>query len=142
MFLRDEVLISSATDLAVAAECELALLTDMDERLGRSPRTVAPDAMLERTTSLGLEHEDRVLSGYLSRLAAAAAEAAGTEDYAFTSSAVPGFVSFAGQDWSTLDDLRAAHDRTVAALRDRARSEGRAGYSRLTKAQLIALLSA
>lgn len=118
MFLRDEVLISSATDLAVAAECELALLTDMDERLGRSPRTVAPDAMLERTSSLGLEHEDRVLSGYLSRLAAAAADAAGTEDYASTASAVPGYVSFVGQDWSTLDDLRAAHDRTVAALRD------------------------
>ena len=42
----------------------------------------------------------------------------GTEDYASTASAVPGYVSFAGQDWSTLDDLRAAHDRTVAALRD------------------------
>jgi len=118
VFLRDDVLISSATDLAVAAECELALLTDMDERLGRSPRTVTADAMLERTTGLGLEHEDRVLSGYLGRLAAAAARAEGTEDYAFTSSAVPGYVSFAGRDWSTLDDLREAHDRTVAALRD------------------------
>jgi hypothetical protein len=30
---------------------------------------------------------------------------------------------------------------TVAALRDRAREAGRTGYSRLTKAQLIALLS-
>ena len=88
MFLRDEVLISSATDLAVAAECELALLTDMDERLGRSPRTVAPDAMLERTTSLGLEHEDRVLSGYLEKLAAAA-DSVSTADHASTSSTVP-----------------------------------------------------
>lgn len=114
MFLRDEVLISSATDLAVAAECELALLTDMDERLGRSPRTVTADAMLERTTGLGLEHEDRVLSGYLERLAAAATS---TDDDA-PASAAPGYVSFAGQDWSTLDDLRDAHDRTVAALRD------------------------
>ena len=32
-------------------------------------------------------------------------------------------------------------DRTIAALRDRAREAGRTGYSRLTKAQLIALLS-
>ena len=111
MFLRDETLISSATDLAVAAECELALLTDMDERLGRSPRTVVPDAMLERTSVLGLEHEDRVLAGYLDQLAGATADGeAGTP-----SGAVPGYVSFAGQDWSTLDDLRAAHDRTAAA---------------------------
>ncbi|MBI9113525.1 TM0106 family RecB-like putative nuclease [Sanguibacter sp. YZGR15] len=74
----------------------------MDERLGRSPRTAEPDAMLERTSSLGLAHEDRVLAGYLERLGGDG----------------QGVVSFADEEWSTLDDLRAAHDRTVAALRD------------------------
>lgn len=55
-------LIWSATDLVRAAECPWATMHILDEKLGRLPRFRAPDdAMLERTSQLGDEHEAAVL---------------------------------------------------------------------------------
>lgn len=53
----------SPSDLRAASTCELALLTEMDVRLGRTPRgEVVEDPMLQRAAQLGEEHEQRVLA--------------------------------------------------------------------------------
>ena len=66
MFLLDEKVCCSASDLAAAATCEFALLRRLDARLGRVDATPAePDPMLERTARLGAAHERRVLDEYV-----------------------------------------------------------------------------
>ena len=58
----------SASDITVAATCELALLRTLDARLGRIPTLpVDPDAMLERTAELGAAHEAHLRETYLGR---------------------------------------------------------------------------
>ncbi|MFF0815477.1 TM0106 family RecB-like putative nuclease [Rhodococcus sp. NPDC003318] len=68
MFLLDDVLIHSASDLSQAADCEFALLRRLDAKLGRTApgadRTDAPDPMLARTSALGDAHEHRRLDAY------------------------------------------------------------------------------
>ncbi|MBO3101002.1 TM0106 family RecB-like putative nuclease [Cellulomonas fengjieae] len=66
MFLLDDGgLVLSPSDLANAAACELAVLSNLDGRLGWSePVPIAADAMLERVSALGSAHEDRVLRSY------------------------------------------------------------------------------
>lgn len=59
-------LVFSASDLVIAATCEYQLLRKLDEKLGRSPKPdFAPDAMLERTATLGDVHEHRVLDEFV-----------------------------------------------------------------------------
>ena len=53
--------IYSASDLASAARCEYALLRDFDAKLGWGQRVSVTDELLERTASLGDEHEQRRL---------------------------------------------------------------------------------
>jgi len=53
--------IYSASDLASAARCEYALLREFDAKLGRGQRVSVTDELLERTASLGDEHEQRRL---------------------------------------------------------------------------------
>src|SRR5258707_668332 len=53
--------IYSASDLASAARCQYALLREFDEKLGRGQRVSVTDELLERTASLGDEHEQRRL---------------------------------------------------------------------------------
>ena len=66
MFLLDDKVCCSASDLAAAATCEFALLRRLDARLGRVEATPAePDPMLERTARLGAAHERRVLDEYV-----------------------------------------------------------------------------
>ncbi|TQF65586.1 TM0106 family RecB-like putative nuclease [Rhodococcus spelaei] len=59
MFLLDDVLIYSASDLSQAAECEYALLRRLDAKLGlvESAGDDEPDPMLDRTSALGDDHE-------------------------------------------------------------------------------------
>lgn len=53
--------IYSASDLASAARCEYALLREFDAKLGRGQRVTVVDDLLDRTATLGDEHEQRRL---------------------------------------------------------------------------------
>ncbi|WP_089246758.1 TM0106 family RecB-like putative nuclease [Rhodococcoides kyotonense] len=65
MFLLDDQVVYSASDLSAAAVCEYAMLRTLDAHLGRveAVRTEA-DPMLERTSSLGFDHERRQLEAF------------------------------------------------------------------------------
>ncbi len=69
MFLLDDgTLVHSASDLADAAVCELAVVRELDAKLGRLPAVeAAEDAMLARAAGLGDVHEQRVLADYVAR---------------------------------------------------------------------------
>ena len=54
-------IIYSASDLASAARCEYALLREFDAKLGWGQRVSVTDELLDRTASLGDEHEQRRL---------------------------------------------------------------------------------
>src|SRR5271163_2865937 len=54
-------IIYSASDLASAARCEYALLREFDAKLAWGHRVSVTDELLERTASLGDEHEQRRL---------------------------------------------------------------------------------
>ncbi|WP_308465682.1 TM0106 family RecB-like putative nuclease [Rathayibacter soli] len=65
MFLLDDTVVTSASDLTAASNCEFAFLRTLDAKLGRIDRVATvPDAMYERTSRLGDEHEHRVLERY------------------------------------------------------------------------------
>jgi predicted RecB family nuclease len=68
VFVADDQVIYSASDLAAASRCEYALLCAFDAKLGRGP---APDAgddeLLRRTVELGDAHEQRTLERYVER---------------------------------------------------------------------------
>ncbi|MDJ0336907.1 bifunctional RecB family nuclease/DEAD/DEAH box helicase [Cryobacterium sp. PH31-O1] len=65
MFLLDGGVVTSASDLSAASVCEFAFLRRIDGKLGRIDVGQDPvDAMLERTSRLGDEHEHRVLERY------------------------------------------------------------------------------
>ncbi len=61
MFVADDRVIYSASDLAAAARCEYALLRSFDARLGWGPPVAVEDELLARTAELGGEHEQRHL---------------------------------------------------------------------------------
>ncbi len=65
MFLLDDVIVYSASDLAKAASCEFATLRALDVRLKRAEAVPDTDAMLARAAELGDLHERRVLDSYL-----------------------------------------------------------------------------
>ncbi|MCY0905889.1 TM0106 family RecB-like putative nuclease [Arthrobacter sp. H14-L1] len=104
---RPQDLVYSASDLVIAAHCEYQLLRKLDERLGRSTRSVfAVDAMLARTAQLGDVHEHRVLDGFVSRYGAwNPVTAKGVYDVA----------PAASMDRAT---LQAKHDESIAALQN------------------------
>ena len=59
-------LVTSASDLKAASECEFAWVRAIDARLGRIAQVVEPeDLTLERAARLGDRHEQRVLERYL-----------------------------------------------------------------------------
>ncbi len=71
MFLLNDRVVYSASDLSAAAECEYATLRTLDAKLGRIERAhEAPDPMLERTSTLGLAHERRQLATFQARFGA------------------------------------------------------------------------
>ena len=61
MFIADDRVIYSASDLAAAARCEYALLRVFDAALGRGPAVTGADPLLARTAALGDQHEHRQL---------------------------------------------------------------------------------
>ncbi len=61
VFVADDRVIYSASDLAAAARCEYALLRSFDARLGWGPSVAADDELLARTAKLGGAHEQRHL---------------------------------------------------------------------------------
>ncbi|MGW0044638.1 TM0106 family RecB-like putative nuclease [Rhodococcus sp. NPDC003348] len=66
MFLLDDVIVHSASDLSQAADCEYTLLRRLDRKLGRTEAVTpeTPDPMLTRTSALGDAHEQRRLGGF------------------------------------------------------------------------------
>ncbi|BDZ61539.1 hypothetical protein GCM10025873_13300 [Demequina sediminis] len=65
MHIEGDVITWSASELARASACEFGFLRDLDARQGRiAPLPDNPDAMLERTSVLGAQHEQRVLERY------------------------------------------------------------------------------
>ena len=65
MFLLDNTVVTSASDLTKASKCEFAFLRKLDVKLGRiEALEVAEDPMYVRTSRLGDEHEARVLDRY------------------------------------------------------------------------------
>ncbi|WP_083365510.1 TM0106 family RecB-like putative nuclease [Microterricola viridarii] len=71
MFLLDDVVVTSASDLATASKCEFAFLRALDARLGRADRVAQKaDAMLERAGRLGDAHEEAVLERYRAQFGA------------------------------------------------------------------------
>ncbi|MGE5694374.1 MAG: TM0106 family RecB-like putative nuclease [Candidatus Sericytochromatia bacterium] len=67
MFVADDKVVYSASDLAAAARCEYALLRSFDARLGWGPPVSKDDELLARTAKLGGEHEQRHLDELRSR---------------------------------------------------------------------------
>ena len=61
MFVTDDSIVYSASDLAAAARCEYALLREFDAKLGRGPAVSMEDDLFARTVALGNEHERREL---------------------------------------------------------------------------------
>ncbi|OBK41963.1 nuclease [Mycobacterium sp. 1245111.1] len=61
MFMAGDSVIYSASDLASAARCEYALLREFDAKLGWGQRVLVTDDLLDRTATLGDEHERRRL---------------------------------------------------------------------------------
>ncbi|QUR68511.1 TM0106 family RecB-like putative nuclease [Mycobacterium spongiae] len=61
MFVADNTVLTSATDLATAADCQYSLLRAFDAKMGRGPAAHDSDELLARTALLGTEHERRRL---------------------------------------------------------------------------------
>ncbi|MEI5585437.1 MULTISPECIES: TM0106 family RecB-like putative nuclease [unclassified Agromyces] len=65
MYLVGGTVVTSASDLKKASDCEFAFLRELDVKLGRDTLfEPATDAMLERAGRLGDAHEERVLQRY------------------------------------------------------------------------------
>src|SRR4029453_5397790 len=75
MYVVDGPVVTSASDLKKASECEFAFLRELDVKLGRDTlfEPVA-DPMLERAGRLGDEHEHRGLEVYRERFGAGVVE--------------------------------------------------------------------
>lgn len=63
MFVSNNDILWSASDLTRAAECEFSLLRQLDVKLGRIPAAkTAVDPLMDRIAEIGLEHEARELT--------------------------------------------------------------------------------
>jgi uncharacterized protein len=100
VFVSDDRVIYSASDLAAASRCEYALLRAFDAKLGRGPAVTAEDELLARTAQLGGEHEQRHLDE-LRELSEENVAIIGRPDY-------------------TIDGLTAAAEATMRAVERRA----------------------
>ncbi|MFY1620996.1 TM0106 family RecB-like putative nuclease, partial [Micromonospora sp. WMMD736] len=100
MFVTDDRVIYSASDLAAAARCEYALLRAFDAQLGRGPAVLVEDELLARTAQLGSVHEQRHLDELRAR---------GDDT-----------IAVIGRPPYTVDGLTAAAEQTGAAVARRA----------------------
>ncbi|RIX27903.1 TM0106 family RecB-like putative nuclease [Amnibacterium setariae] len=100
MFISEGAVVLSASDLTAATTCEWAVLRRLDAKLGRVDAVPEPeDAMNRRAAALGDRHEARQLAAYQQELGA-------------------GVVVIDRPDTRDPDALRAAQERTLAAMRD------------------------
>ncbi|HEX6954214.1 MAG TPA: PD-(D/E)XK nuclease family protein, partial [Agromyces sp.] len=77
MYLVDGTVVTSASDLKKASDCEFAFLRELDVKLGRETLfEPVTDAMLERAGRLGDAHEERVLQRYRDEFGAGVVEIA------------------------------------------------------------------
>ena len=107
MYLNQETVIYSATDLTNAANCEFALLRALDAKLGRVAPVEEPEnSMLTRAGRLGDEHEARELARLRSLHGAHATGSAG------------GVAEIDRPDLRDPSQVEAAVAATLAALRD------------------------
>lgn len=61
----EQLLVTSASDLTRAAECEFRVARDLDAKLGRIAAVAdEPDAMLARTATMGDAHEAAIIADY------------------------------------------------------------------------------
>ena len=98
MFLLGDRLVTSPSDLRLAATCEFALVRTLDARLGRiAGLPVTDDAILARVAELGTQHEQRELLRLSARH--------------------PGRVLQFPRPAYTLEGLTTAHETTLATLR-------------------------
>jgi uncharacterized protein len=68
VFVADDQVIYSASDLAAASRCEYALLRVFDAKLDRGPKVDADDdELLRRTIELGDKHEKRILDDFIAQ---------------------------------------------------------------------------
>ncbi len=66
----ERLLVTSASDLTRAAECEFRVARDLDAKLGRITVVAdEPDAMLERTATMGDAHEAAIIADYRAKAA-------------------------------------------------------------------------
>ncbi|MDX1887283.1 TM0106 family RecB-like putative nuclease [Mycolicibacterium sp. 120270] len=100
MFVSDDRVIYSASDLAAAARCEYALLRSFDARLGWGPAVAVEDELLARTADLGGQHEQRHLDELREQS--------------------PYNVAIIGRPTYTIDGLTAAAEATKRAVEQRA----------------------
>jgi uncharacterized protein len=100
VFVSDDRVIYSASDLAAAARCEYALLRSFDAQLGWGLPVAVEDELLARTAKLGGEHEQR----HLDELRELADDT----------------VAIIGRPSYTVAGLTAAADRTLEAVDRRA----------------------
>jgi uncharacterized protein len=98
VFVTDDRVVYSASDLAAAARCEYALLRSFDAHLGWGPAVAVEDELLARTAKLGDEHEQRHLD-----------QLRGDDT-----------VAVIGRPPYTVDGLTAAADQTMRAVERRA----------------------
>jgi uncharacterized protein len=104
MFVRSSRVYYSASDLKAAVECEWALMRKLDAKLGRIEAVEeVDDAMLERASLLGGEHEARALARFHEQFPETVVEIE-TED----ARADPDILRAAQQ--TTIDALRAGKD--------------------------------
>ncbi|MBB4854989.1 uncharacterized protein HNP40_002381 [Mycobacteroides chelonae] len=73
MFVLDDRVVYSASDLASAARCEYALLRALDAKLGWGPAAPRDDELLARTAALGDAHEAHHLAELQARFGSAVA---------------------------------------------------------------------
>lgn len=99
VFVLDDRVVYSASDLAASARCEYALLRAFDAKLDRGPKVAVEDELLARTSSLGDEHERRQLDDLRAEFG--------------------GEVTVIGRPRYTDAGLRAANDQTMRAIRNR-----------------------
>ena len=66
----ERMLVTSASDLTRAAECEFRVARDLDAKLGRIAAVAdEPDAMLARTATMGDAHEAAIIADYRAKVA-------------------------------------------------------------------------
>ena len=108
MFVRDDAVFTSASDLTAAVQCEWGLMRRLDAKLGRIDAVPEiEDAMLARAGVLGGEHEARQLEKYLAEFGD------------WTPGSAGGVAQIAEPaSRGDLDQLRMASEQTVTALRD------------------------